>query len=171
MHAFQMEIAFLGYGHVVGALADRLQRLGHRVTLAAADAQSARVREVLVRSPLLGVSTPREAVERADVIFLATPFSANEAVLRPLSGELRGKILVDCTNPIGPGLTHALEGRQSGTERIQALLPETRVVKAFSIYGYENFENPSYPGYNVRPMMMFCGNDAPAKRTVEGLLD
>jgi predicted dinucleotide-binding enzyme len=102
---------------------------------------------------------------------LATPFQANVDVLTPLKTALVGKILIDCTNPVGPGLTHALGSRESGTEVLQALLPRTRVVKAFSIYGYENFENSAYPGYGVKPAMLFCGNDADAKATVAGLIE
>jgi predicted dinucleotide-binding enzyme len=80
-------------------------------------------------------------------------------------------VLVDCTNPVGPGLTHGLDNRQSGTEWLQSLLPETDVVKAFTIYGFENFEDADYPGYNVRPTMLFCGRDALAKATVSRLID
>ena len=45
------------------------------------------------------------------------------------------------------------------------------MVKAFTIYGFENFENNSYPGYGVKPMMMYCGRDAAAKQTVRGLIE
>lgn len=165
-----MRIAFIGYGNVGGPLADHLQRLGHEVTLAARDASSEGVMKALARNPKLKAAEPAVAVRAADVVFLATPFQADEAVLRPLAKELAGKILVDCTNPVGPGLTHGLGNTQSGTEMIQALLPEANVVKAFTIYGFENFENSSYPGYGVKPMMMFCGNDPAAKATVATLI-
>lgn len=165
-----MRIAFIGYGNVGGPLADHLQRLGHEVTLAARDAGSDGVRKALGRNGHLIVADPVTAVQRADVVFLATPFQAVESVLRPLVPALTGKVLVDCTNPVGPGLTHGLGSLQSGTEMIQALLPETKVVKAFTIYGFENFEDPSYPGYGVKPVMMFCGNDASAKVTVATLI-
>ena len=105
------------------------------------------------------------------MVFLATPFQANEAALKPLVSELAGKILVDCTNPVGPGLTHGLDNKQSGTQMVQSLLPSTKVVKAFSIYGYENFEDSSYPAYTVKPVMMFCGNDAAAKGVVGSLIE
>lgn len=165
-----MQIAFIGYGNVGGALADHLQRAGHDVTLAARNAASENVKDLLAKNPALKVAPPVDAVRTADVIFLATPFQANEAALTPLIAALSGKIVVDCTNPVGPGLTHGLDNRQSGTEMIQAMLPESRVVKAFSIYGFENFEDTSYPAYNVKPAMMFCGNDADAKRVVGGLI-
>lgn len=44
------------------------------------------------------------------------------------------------------------------------------MVKAFSIYGFENFENSAYPTYDVRPAMMFCGDEAAAKATVAELI-
>jgi 8-hydroxy-5-deazaflavin:NADPH oxidoreductase len=78
---------------------------------------------------------------------------------------------LNCTNPIGPGLKHALDNVQSGSEFVQKRLPETKVVKAFSIYGFENFEDNEFPGYNVRPVMLFCGNDPAAKKTVAELID
>ena len=52
----------------------------------------------------------------------------------------------------------------------KALAPQAKVVKAFSIYGFENFENSAYPGYNVKPAMLFCGNDAAAKGIVSQLI-
>jgi predicted dinucleotide-binding enzyme len=122
---YHMNIAFIGYGNVGGALGRHLQQLGHHVTVATRE-------------------RPADAVKTAEV--------------------------VDCTNPVGPGLTHGLGSKQSGTEWIQALLPATKVVKAFTIYGFENFENNAYPAYNVKPVMMFCGNDADAKATVGKLI-
>ena len=103
-----MRIAFIGYGNVGGALADHLQRAGNQVVLAARDPQSAGVQELLTRNAALQVASPSDAVRAADVVFLATPFAANEAALTPLVSELAGKILVDCTNPVGPGLRHGL---------------------------------------------------------------
>jgi predicted dinucleotide-binding enzyme len=166
-----MQIAFVGYGNVGAPLADHLQQAGHDVVLAARDAGSESVRELLARNPALQVQAPADAVRSADVVFLATPFQANQAALRAITPELAGRILVDCTNPVGPGLTHGLASARSGTEMIQAMLPDTKVVKAFSIYGFENFENSAYPAYNVKPVMVFCGNDAGAKAIVGQLID
>lgn len=166
-----MNIAVIGHGHVGGPLAHHLQCAGHVVTIAARDAASERVKAALASNPHLLVAAPPEAVARAEVILLATPFAAHEQALSSLAGALRGKILIDCTNPVGPGLTHGLGSAQSGTEKIQSLLPETKVVKAFSIYGYENFEDASYPGYGVKPVMMLCGNDGTGKAIVAGLAE
>lgn len=164
-----MNITFIGHGQVGAPLADHLQRAGHSVTLAAKDPDSASTVQALWRNPNLRLAEPRSAVVSADVVFLATPFAANEAALAAVAEELRGKVLVDCTNPVGPDITHGLGSVRSGAESVQAAAPGARVVKAFSIYGFENFEDSAYPGHSVRPVMMLCGEDAPAKATVSTL--
>jgi hypothetical protein len=43
-------------------------------------------------------------------------------------------------------------------------------VKAFTIYGYENFINTAYPGYGeLKPAMLIAGDDAAAKTQVATL--
>ena len=118
-----MKIAFVGYGQVGGPLADHLQRVGHDVTLAASDVGSESVKKALSKNPHLKVLPPVEAVRTADVVFLATPFGVIEQALAPLVEELTGKILVDCTNPVGPNLTHGLNSEKSGTQVIQNFVP------------------------------------------------
>ncbi len=166
-----MKIAFIGCGQVGAPLADHLQRLGHAVTLAARDPHSTSVKNALARNSQLRVAPPKSAVREAEVVFLATPFAANEAALAEVREELEGKILVDCTNPVGPNLTHGLNSERSGSEVVQALAPLAHVVKAFSIYGFANFEDNSFPGSNVQPVMMYCGNHLPAKQVVGMLID
>jgi len=165
-----MQIAFIGYGNVGGALADRLQRLGHDVTLAADDTASDSLKKALGRNAAFKAAPTADAVRAAEVVFLATPFEANEGVLAGIASELAGKVLVDCTNPVGPRLSHGLRSAQSGSETVQTLAPDAKVVKAFSIYGFENFEDSGYPAYNVKPAMLFCGNDAMAKKTAAALI-
>lgn len=165
-----MKIAFLGYGQVGAPLADHLQSLGHQVYLAAQNPESESVMKALKRNPDLQVAEPKDAVSQAEIIFLATPYAANEAVLAELSLGLAGKILVDCTNPVGAQLSHGLNSQQSGTQVIQNQLPNTAVVKAFSIYGFENFEDNHFPDTSLKPAMLFCGNDTAAKQQVAQLI-
>ncbi|MBX7222323.1 MAG: NADPH-dependent F420 reductase [Blastocatellia bacterium] len=163
------KITFLGIGNVGFALADKLVNLGHAVTIAARDLTSATVRTALERNPKLTARPLTEAVTAADIVFLATPFPAAEAALLS-AGSLSGKIVVDCTNPVGPGLSHGLNNTLSGGEFLQNLIPDALVVKAFTIYGFENFENSVYPGYGaLKPAMLVAGNDASAKHTVSDL--
>jgi 8-hydroxy-5-deazaflavin:NADPH oxidoreductase len=164
-----MKIALIGVGNVGAPLADRLQQLGHQVIVAARDPQSPKVQAALNRNPNLLIQPSAEAVESSEIVFLATAFEAIEAALTPLKSALQGKVLVDCTNPVGANLTHGLQSKISGSETIQQLVPDTHVVKAFSLYGYENFENNQYPGYgDLQPAMLIAGNDPAAKAVVAG---
>ena len=165
-----MKIAFIGAGKVGAPLAARLAEAGHEVVLAEVRAGSSSVAAALGRSARLSARPLEEALRPAEVVFLATPFSSNEGLLGPLAGALAGKLIVDCSNPVGPGLSHGLGSARAGSEVVQALLPSSSVVKAFSIYGFENFEDPSYPGYEVRPAMLFCGDDPRAKADVAELI-
>ena len=165
-----MKITFIGYGNVGLPLANQLQQLGHEVTLAARDASSESVQKALAVNGALLVETPSSAVQHAEVVFLAIPFGANQSIIEGLQNELSGKIVVDCTNPVGRGFTHGLNNEQSGAEFIQSMLPSSHVVKAFSIYGYENLKDNQYPDYNLKPAMFFCGDYEEAKSKVEGLI-
>ncbi len=165
-----MKIAFIGVGNVGAPLADCLQKLEHQVVIAARDPQSQTVQSALNRNPALLVQSPVDAVESSDVVFLVTPFSAIESALTPLRSVLNKKILVDCINPVGANLSHGLQSRNSSSEIIQQLVPDAHVVKAFTIYGYENFENNHYPGYgDLKPAMLMAGNDLTAKAKVADL--
>jgi predicted dinucleotide-binding enzyme len=165
-----MNITFIGIGNVGGALADNLAKAGHQVTIAARDPKSDSVQSALKKNTALKALPTQEAVRDADVVFLATPFAANADALRGLEAALAGKVLVDCTNPVGPGLTHVLGSARSGAEVVQTLAPQSRVVKAFTIYGYENFIDSRYPGYGeLKPAMLIAGDDAAAKAAVSAL--
>ncbi|BCS32251.1 NADP oxidoreductase [Luteitalea sp. TBR-22] len=162
-----MRIACIGHGHVGGALAASLADLGHEVTIAAASSDDDRLRALASRAAVR-VAPPADALRSADVVFLATPFGALDDVAATMGDALSGKVLVDCTNPVGPGLQHGLRSERSGSEAVQAALPRTRVVKAFSVYGYENFVRREATR-GVRPMMPICGDDAASKALVAGL--
>ncbi|MFQ4136522.1 NADPH-dependent F420 reductase [Nodosilinea sp. PGN35] len=164
-----MNLAFIGIGQVGAALAGSLVALGHTVTIAARDPGSKSVTEAVARFPHLAVASPEDAIAAAEVIFLATPFATVEAALAN-GDRFAGKVLIDCTNPVGSNLTHGLNSERSGSEFVQSLVPQARVVKAFTICGVENFEDNTYPGYgDLKPAMLMAGDDAEAKQVVATL--
>ncbi len=156
-----MKIAFLGIGNVGFAIADNLQKAGYNIIVGTNDMNSKSILKAKQRNPAFEYATPQQAIDGAEVVFLSTPFQANKQVLEGL--KFGGKTLVDCTNPVGPGLTHGLNNVQSGSEMVQELAADSNVVKAFSIYGFENFVDNSFPAYNVKPAMLIAGNDSTAK--------
>lgn len=161
------KLAFIGIGNVGFALAHNLQKKGHQVLIAHNDPNSESVQKALAQNPGFVVKPVQQAIDEADIVFLAVPYRANAEALQGI--QFHGKTLVDCTNPVGPGLSHGLKSERSGSEVVQELAPDAKVVKAYTIYGFENLMDSSFPNYNVKPVMMIAGNDAAAKAQVAQL--
>ncbi len=163
-----MTLAFIGIGNVGFAIANNLQKKGHQILVAHNGGEASEsVRKALGQNPGFIVKPVQQAVDEADVVLLAIPFRANEAALNGI--RFNGKTLVDCTNPVGPGISHGLKSERSGAEVVQELAPDAQVVKAYSIYGFENFADSSFPASNVKPVMLIAGNDTAAKQQVAAL--
>ena len=164
-----MNIGIIGSGSVGAALANSFSGSGHEVTFAARNLASESLEKALSANGSLSAKPPPVACGAADAVFLATPYAAVAEAIRS-AGDLTGKVLVDCTNPIGAGFTLLFGPDNSGGEEIARLAPAARVVKAFNTYGYENFADVRYPGYgDLRPIMFLCGNDSGAKAVVASL--
>ncbi len=76
---------------------------------------------------------------------------------------------MDCSNPVGPGISHGLKSEVSGAEKVQEWAKGTQVVKSYTIYGFENLENPGFPKYDTKPVMLIAGDDLKAKESVRQL--
>jgi predicted dinucleotide-binding enzyme len=86
--------------------------------------------------------------------------------------SLRGKILIDVSNPLQQAedgsMIMSFCNTDSLGERIQKAFPNTRVVKALNTVNCEVMVNPSLvPGDHN---LFICGNDAAAKKEVINLL-
>jgi predicted dinucleotide-binding enzyme len=165
-----MKLGFIGIGNVGGALAQKLGAKGHAIFLGARDPGSEEARTLAAKiGSLASVHSVQEAVDCAEVIFLATPWSATREILKGLKG-LEGKVLIDCTNPLLPNLAGLEVGlNDSGGERVQAWAPKARVVKAFNTVGFNIMENPELEGRKA--VMYFCGDDADARFQVKRLIE
>lgn len=159
-----MKLAFIGIGKVGFALANNLQQKDYEVIIAHDDMESESVVNAQLKNPSFSIFPIQEAINQSDIVFLATPFKFNQQILQPL--DFQDKILIDCTNPVGPGITHGLESRISGAEKVQEWAKDAKVVKSYTIYGFENLDNPTFPNYQVKPVMLIAGNDSKAKEKV-----
>src|SRR5690606_36989515 len=86
-------------------------------------------------------------------------------------GDLGGQIVVDPTNPrrvAEDGLRdYPFDG--SNAERIQAIAPEARVVKAFNTLGAETMRDPAVARHAVS--VPIAGDDSQARATVARLVE
>jgi predicted dinucleotide-binding enzyme len=156
-----MKIAIIGTGQVAAALGKGWAAKGHTVTFASREPGSEKVQSLLHEAgPKASAATVADAAGRSSIIVLAVPFTAAEERLR-MAGDVSGKVVIDCTNPIAPGLRPMFNASTSGVEQIAALAPRARWVKAFNTTGAENMAGPLY---GAQPATMFiCGDDEMAK--------
>ncbi len=157
-----MNIAIIGAGHVGGALGTALALQGHKIRYGVRRPDSPEMQELLKKiGPAAAAMPVPEAAGLGEVVILANPWPATQEILRS-AGDLSGKILLDCTNPLKPQLAGLELGTtDSAAERVAAWAPGARVVKMFNTTGAGNMANPEYP---LGPVTMFyCGDDAGAK--------
>jgi len=124
-----MRIGVIGTGRVGSTLARAWAERGHDVTFGSRDPTSDAVAELVGDVPGAHAAGLQETVAGADVIVLAVPGAAAEAVARSLS-DWDGKVIVDPTNPLrddGP----------SNAEAVQSAAEGAHVVKAFNVIGVE----------------------------------
>jgi NADPH-dependent F420 reductase len=159
-------IAMIGTGNVGAALGRRFAEHGHTIFYGSRDPSAADVRELVAATAGGAVAlTQAEAAARADIVVLAVPSTAAEAVVRSL-GDLRGKIVVDPTNPrvMAPDGFADYPRDGSTAERIAALTPGAHVVKAFNTLGSETMFDPTVANGPVT--IPLVGDDREAKERV-----
>jgi 8-hydroxy-5-deazaflavin:NADPH oxidoreductase len=164
-----MNIGIIGAGRVGSALARAWSKAGHRIVFGVRRPDDAD--RALADGIGAGILPPAEAAASAEVVVLAVPWSAALEVAASL-GHLGGRILIDCTNPLGQ-----IEGRlgllfghaTSAAEKLAAALPGARVVKTLNQVGAEIMADTTVLPH--RPAMFMAGDDTDAKQVVSRLLD
>lgn len=156
-----MKIAILGAGSVGATLGKAWSKHGHDVVFGVRDAAAPKVQALLSE---VGASAATLALSAttANVVALTVPWSAVPEVLQTV-GNLSGKILLDCTNPlVGNRLDAAMSLEMSGGEQVAAWFSGARVVKIFNTVGWEIMENPQFG--TVTSTMFYAGDDVEAKQ-------
>ncbi|MBI2565530.1 MAG: NAD(P)-binding domain-containing protein [Candidatus Schekmanbacteria bacterium] len=161
-----MKIAVIGTGNVGKALGLAWAGAGHEVVFGSREPHA----DGDAGGNLGGqpVRSQRDAAAAAEVVVLATPWAATRSILAGI-GELSGKIVVDCTNPLLPGF-NGLDsgGGKSGAERVATWATGAHVVKAFNTTGASNMAKArALAGPAL--WMPICGDDQSAKDKVAAL--
>lgn len=164
-----MRIGVLGTGNMADALATHWARAGHQVTIGGRNAHRAE----RLATRMGGRVKPaglRAAAAFGQVVLAALPFEAGADVARDLRGPLEGKVLLDCSNPVGPGFRLLTEGGPSAAQRLAAVAPGAHVVKAFNLC-HEDVWRMRPPVFDGRPLAVpVCGDDLTALALVRELV-
>ncbi|GAA4922073.1 NADPH-dependent F420 reductase [Streptomyces coeruleoprunus] len=122
-----------GTGDQGRGLAFRFGRAGQKVIIGSRSADRAREAAAELGLGIEGADNA-ECARRADIVIVAVPWDGHAATLEALREELRGKLVVDCVNPLGFDKqgAYALKPEEgSAAEQAAALLPDSRVTAAF----------------------------------------
>ncbi len=170
----ETRVGVLGSGEVGRRLAAGFRSRGHDVVIGSREPAKPELREWLAAEGAgVGAGTFAEAAVHGDLLVLAVLGNAAEEAIADAGPEnLSGKVVIDTTNPLDfstgfpPKLS--ITGEDSLGERVQRVLPDAKVVKAFNTIGNPYFVDPSFS--DGKPTMLIAGNDEDAKRTVGDVL-
>jgi len=166
-------IAIIGSAVVGQTLAGGFKKHGYEVRIGSRTPE--KLADFTSKSGI-AAGTFSEVAAWADAAVLAVSGKVAEDAIRA-AGEsnLRGKVVIDATNPIADappvdGVIQYFTGpNDSLMERLQRTFPGIRFVKAFCSVGAARMINPQFSG--GKPTMFYCGNDADAKAFVAKVLD
>jgi predicted dinucleotide-binding enzyme len=162
-----MRIGIIGMGNVGAALGRRWAAAGHQVVFGLRNPGDAKSQEQ-AKGMKAAVASVAQAAAGAEVVVLAVPWPAALSTVTSLAGELTGKVLLDCTNPLTADLSGLVLGTTtSAGEEVARAAPGARVVKIFNTTGASNMAAAPYAGTPLT--MLYAGDDAAAKQTAAGL--
>lgn len=161
-----------GTGEQGRGLGRRFALAGHRIVLGSRDPlRAGEVAAKLVAEhpeedlDVTG-STNADAAERGDIVIVAVPYEGHRELLVTLAGQLAGKIVVNCVNPMafderGPSYLRPPDG--SAAEECALAAPGARVVSAFHDVSARRLLGTNLA---VNTDVLVCGDDPEANAVV-----
>ena len=162
-----MRIAIIGAGSVGATLGQAWLEHGEDVTWGLRNPADAKYAGLPKERRKQGA----EVAKDAEVVVIATPWSATEAAVKGL-GNLASKVVIDCTNPLGmgpEGLQLVLGFNTSAGEQVASWAPGAFVFKTLHTTGAGNMAKAAQ--YAIKPMMLVAGDAAAKKPVVMELLN
>ena len=163
-----MKIAVLGAGNVGGGLGKLWAGRGHEVRFGVPDPGSEKIKVLLAGTGgRAKAGSNQEAARASEVVVLSVPWPASEQAIRDC-GELKAKVVIDCTNPLRPDLQGLVVGQTTSAAEQVAAWSGAKVVKAFNTIGAGDYGNAEFAG--TRADGFYCGDDAASKAKVKPLI-
>lgn len=166
-----MRIGILGSGLMGAKLGTLFARAGHDVVFSYARTRGKLQRLARGAGRRARAGTPAEAVRDADAVLLAVHWSRVRDVLKQ-AGDLSGKVILTCCIPMNVSNTRmVIAGSSSGAEALARKARGARVVSAFGTLPSEVFFAVfARRKRRPRPSLVYCGDDARAKRVAARLI-
>ena len=160
-----------GTGDQGRGLASRLSGAGIKVVIGGRDAAKAAQLATELNNDLVSGTSNSDAASRADLVIVAVPWAGHAELLKSLVDELRGKVVIDCVNPLGfdqQGAYALPVDEGSACLQAAAILPESRVVGAFHHISAPLLLDPSVSV--IETDVLVIGDDREATELVQSLV-
>jgi predicted dinucleotide-binding enzyme len=165
----KMKIGIVGSGRVGSAVGGAWVKAGHEVMFSSLDLEQ----DKKLAASLGGgarAGTPREAAAFGTVLLVSVPYKALPSVGKELADLIKGKIIIDTSNPIvGRDGDMAVAAREKGAGiASMEFLPGARIVRAFNAIGAARMAAAA--GASERVGMPIAGDDANAIAVASSLI-
>ena len=167
--AAKMKIGTLGSGRVGSAIGAAWVKAGHEVMFSSLNLEA----DKKLAASLGGgarAGTPREAAAFGDVLLVSVPYAAMPSLGRELGDLIKGKIVIDTSNPIvarDGEMAVAAREKGAGVASME-FLPGTRIVRAFNAIGAARMGEAA--GKSERVGMPIAGDDPNAISVASALV-
>jgi len=165
-----LRIGVIGSGRVGGTVGALWVKAGHEVMFSSLDIEHDKALAARLGSGARA-GTPKEAAAFGEVLFFAVPYAALPGLGRDLAAEIKGKIVLDASNPIpGRDGDMAKEALAKGTGVASPqFLPGARIVRAYNEVGYTRMRDEAHRA-GERLGIPLAGDDAQALKTAVRLV-
>ena len=164
-----MKVGIIGSGVVAQSLAIGFIKHGHETMLGTRNLS--KLDEFVSANPAAKTGSFTDTARFGELIVLAVKGTAAENAIREAEpGNIKGKIVMDTTNPIADAppengvLRFFTSLDDSLLERLQRAFPDIHFVKAFNSVGNALMIDPQFK--DGKPTMFICGNDDGSKKVV-----
>jgi predicted dinucleotide-binding enzyme len=165
-----IRIGIIGSGNIGGAIGTLWAKAGHEILFASRNPDT--LKDLVAQAgPRTRAGLPREAAEFGPVVFLALPYSAIPQVGADFGPLMKGKVVIDCSNPsVQRDGAMAEAARQKGSGVATAeYIPGARVARAFGTINYKiALQNAHRAGDKIA--IPIAADDAEAMKVTAGLV-
>jgi 8-hydroxy-5-deazaflavin:NADPH oxidoreductase len=165
-----MNIGIIGSGAMGSGFAKHWSITGHTVLITSTDLEQ--TKDVIKgMGPNVGTGSLEETIEFGEVVVFAIPFESIEDVVNSSKGRLKGKVVLECINPLTPDALGLKIGfSTSAAEEVAKLIPESKVVDAFNTIAANVLQSDNHMFGSFPASVYYCGDDEGAKSIVKTLI-
>jgi len=151
-----MKIGIVGSGDIGSTLGRLWAKAGHRIYYSFSHDRQKLERLAAEAGNESKAVTPYDAVRCSDVVLFSVPWDEQDEAIKQM-GRFEGQIVIDTTNPFGPGMrVESFDENDSSSEHVARKLPGAKVIKAFNTLKDETLAARSGQG-----LVVFFAGDYP----------